>query len=386
MTLAELALLSGVSSNVQTQLTGLEDDKQDSITGAATTVTSANLTSNRVLMSNATGKIKVSNMSSTTFDYLDMTSSVQTQLNGKHPEITTSAPLSQSRVDGLASTLSGKQPLIGSSTNLVVNKVTFGSGVDSIEFQGDLSGYATTGALTSGLATKQATGSYATTTNWVAMRRQGPYVRPCNETSDGFMRNDHPTGWLCDHRCFDVRPGNETSDGFIRNDHQLGGYATTGALTSGLATKQATGSYATTPAWLCDHRCFDVRPGNETSDGFMHDHPAGWLCDDRLTSGLATKQATGSYATTTNWVAMRRQGLTSGLATKQATGSYATTTQLGGYATTGPYVRPGNETSFWELCDHQRFDIRPGNETRNNQRISSDSDFECDWIVDSSCR
>ena len=70
VTVAELALLSGVSSNVQTQLTGLEDDKQDEITGAATTVTSNNLTSNRVLMSNASGKIKVSSMSSTTFDYL----------------------------------------------------------------------------------------------------------------------------------------------------------------------------------------------------------------------------------------------------------------------------------------------------------------------------
>ena len=35
VTLAELALLSGVSSNVQTQLTGLEDDKQDELTGAA---------------------------------------------------------------------------------------------------------------------------------------------------------------------------------------------------------------------------------------------------------------------------------------------------------------------------------------------------------------
>ena len=44
--------------------------------------------------------------------------------------------MSQNKIDGLANTLSGKQPTIGSSTNLVVNKVTFGSGVDAIDFQG----------------------------------------------------------------------------------------------------------------------------------------------------------------------------------------------------------------------------------------------------------
>jgi hypothetical protein len=136
VTLAELALLSGVSSNVQTQLTGLGDDKQDEITGAATTVTSANLTSDRVLLSDASGKISASNVTATTLAYLDPTSSIQGQINSKQSEITTSAPLSQSKVDGLANTLSGKQPTIGSSTDLNVNKLTFGTGVDAIDFQG----------------------------------------------------------------------------------------------------------------------------------------------------------------------------------------------------------------------------------------------------------
>ena len=95
--LAELALLSGVSSNVQSQLTDLGNDKEDAITGAATTVTSANLTSNRVLLSDASGKIIASTVTATTLVYLDATSSIQTQLNGKHPEITTSAPLSQNK-------------------------------------------------------------------------------------------------------------------------------------------------------------------------------------------------------------------------------------------------------------------------------------------------
>jgi hypothetical protein len=58
-------------------------------------------------------------------------------------------------------------------------------------------------------------------------------------------------------------------------------------LASGLATKQASGSYATTPQ-LGDYATTSA-----------------------LTSGLATKQASGSYATTS--------ALTSGLATKQET-------------------------------------------------------------------
>ena len=136
VSVAELALLSGVSSNVQTQLTALGNDKEETITGAATTVTSNNLTSNRVLLSDASGKISASDVTATTFAYLDPTSSVQSQLDEKHPEITASAPLGQSKIEGLAGTLSGKQPTIGASTNLVVNKITFGAGATAVDFTG----------------------------------------------------------------------------------------------------------------------------------------------------------------------------------------------------------------------------------------------------------
>ena len=94
VTVAELALLSGVSSNAQTQLTSLEGDKENSITGAATSATSANLTSSRVLLSDGSGKISASGATATTFAYLDPTSSIQSQMNSKQSEITTSSPLS----------------------------------------------------------------------------------------------------------------------------------------------------------------------------------------------------------------------------------------------------------------------------------------------------
>lgn len=58
--------------------------KQDTITGAATTVTTADLTGSRVLVSNPGGKIAVSAVTTTEVGYLvGVTSDIQTQLNAK---------------------------------------------------------------------------------------------------------------------------------------------------------------------------------------------------------------------------------------------------------------------------------------------------------------
>lgn len=57
---------------------------QEKITGAATTITSGNLTANRVLVSNDDGKVAVSAVASTELGYLDgVTGPVQEQLNNK---------------------------------------------------------------------------------------------------------------------------------------------------------------------------------------------------------------------------------------------------------------------------------------------------------------
>ena len=59
-------------------------DKQDKITGAASTITEDNLTASRALISNSSGKVAVSAVTSTELGYLDgVRSNVQTQLNGK---------------------------------------------------------------------------------------------------------------------------------------------------------------------------------------------------------------------------------------------------------------------------------------------------------------
>ena len=67
-------------SSLQTALTS----KQDVIVGAASTITNNNLGADRALISNSSGKVAVSNVTSTELGYLDgVTSNVQTQLNKK---------------------------------------------------------------------------------------------------------------------------------------------------------------------------------------------------------------------------------------------------------------------------------------------------------------
>lgn len=58
--------------------------KQDTIVGAASTIVENNLTADKVLVSDASGKVGVSDVTSTELNYLDgVTSNVQTQLDGK---------------------------------------------------------------------------------------------------------------------------------------------------------------------------------------------------------------------------------------------------------------------------------------------------------------
>lgn len=67
-------------TSLQTALTS----KQDIIVGAASTITEDNLSVDRALVSNSSGKVAVSNVTSTELGYLDgVTSNVQTQLDKK---------------------------------------------------------------------------------------------------------------------------------------------------------------------------------------------------------------------------------------------------------------------------------------------------------------
>ena len=90
------------------------------ITGAASTIASSNLTASRALISNSSGKVAVSSVSSTELGYLDgVTSSIQTQLNGKAASSHTHNYASSSSAGGAANSANKLNTDAGSSTQPV---------------------------------------------------------------------------------------------------------------------------------------------------------------------------------------------------------------------------------------------------------------------------
>ena len=69
---------------VYDNINNLQNSKQNNITGGASSITTSNLTANRALLSDGSGKVAVSAVTNTELNYLDgVTSNIQTQLNGK---------------------------------------------------------------------------------------------------------------------------------------------------------------------------------------------------------------------------------------------------------------------------------------------------------------
>ena len=70
----------------------IDAGKQDTITGAATSITSSNLTANKALVSDSNGKVAASSVTDTELGYLSgVTSAVQTQMDAKQPKTLSSA-------------------------------------------------------------------------------------------------------------------------------------------------------------------------------------------------------------------------------------------------------------------------------------------------------
>lgn len=86
-TLKELGDLIDTNTDAIDALEQIAAGKQNTITGAATTVVSNDLTANRAVIANSNGKIDVSSVTSTELGYVSgVTSSIQTQLDGKAPK------------------------------------------------------------------------------------------------------------------------------------------------------------------------------------------------------------------------------------------------------------------------------------------------------------
>lgn len=89
------------------------DGKQATITGGASTITSSNLTANRALVSDASGKVVVSEVTSTELGYLDgVTSNIQTQLNSKLSAAPVTSVNSKTGAVVLSASDVGAQPTI----------------------------------------------------------------------------------------------------------------------------------------------------------------------------------------------------------------------------------------------------------------------------------
>lgn len=93
----------------QTDLQTALDGKQATITGAATTIDTEDLTASRTLVSDGSGKVAVSSVTSTELGYLSgVTSAVQTQINSKIStydgatyDVTALAAVSQAEYDAI---------------------------------------------------------------------------------------------------------------------------------------------------------------------------------------------------------------------------------------------------------------------------------------------
>lgn len=104
---ATASKISQIATNTS-DISALQSGKQDNITGAATTITSSNLTVNRALVSNSSGKVGVSSVTATELGYLSgVTSAIQTQLNGKQATISDLATIRSGASAGATALQSG---------------------------------------------------------------------------------------------------------------------------------------------------------------------------------------------------------------------------------------------------------------------------------------
>jgi len=108
---SDVLAIVDVGADITKKITtsNLLQSKQDTITGAATSITTSDLTVSRALVSDGSGKVAVSDVTATELGYLDgVTSAVQTQLNAKIStydgatyDVTALAAVSQAEYDAI---------------------------------------------------------------------------------------------------------------------------------------------------------------------------------------------------------------------------------------------------------------------------------------------
>lgn len=121
----EFQYLNGVTDNIQTQFSG----KQDIITGAATTIDTENLTASRALVSDGSGKVAVSSVTSTELGYVSgVTSAVQTQVDSKTAKLITTNRQTSSYTLVLSDADKLVEMNVATANNLTVPASVFSAG------------------------------------------------------------------------------------------------------------------------------------------------------------------------------------------------------------------------------------------------------------------
>ena len=176
-TLNEIAAALNDDANFSTTITNLINDKEDTITGAATTITDTDLTASKAVISNSSGKVAVSATTDTELGYVSgVTSAIQTQIDAKENTITgaattiTGADLTASKavisnssgkvaVSATTSTelgyVSGVSSAIQTQIDSKQDTVSAGTGISitGATISADLSGLVDTGAIQSDAVT-----------------------------------------------------------------------------------------------------------------------------------------------------------------------------------------------------------------------------------------
>jgi len=115
------ANVNTVQDNVATESTAIEARRVANIAGAVSTITTGNLTASKALVSDGSGKVAVSAVTSTELGYVDATSSIQTQLDTK---IATTASASNDFIT---------YTQLNANINLVQDNVVAASGAADVE-------------------------------------------------------------------------------------------------------------------------------------------------------------------------------------------------------------------------------------------------------------
>ena len=243
--LNELSRVKGVTSNIQTQL----NDKQATITGAATTIVSSDLTASMALVSDTSGKVAASAVTSTELGYVSgVTSAIQTQLG---TTVKTSGNQTIAGTKTFSSTISGSiTGNAGSATKLQTART-----IGGVSFDGtadiDLPGVNTSG-------TQDTSGNAGTVTNGVYTNTDQP-ITGLKTFTDLSLLNSGKTGKIrlssvntedTLERTLSIKTNNANRNLTISGDAVLSG-TNSGDQTitlTGDVTGTGTGSFATTLA------------------------------------------------------------------------------------------------------------------------------------------